>query len=249
MSEIEPSRATESTHNLNDEPDADDLMGAYEALAEDRRQQEEVVSTRVSSIPEAAGHEAETDTVETVGSPAGDGASLDQPADEATSPEPPPPGPGRRVFMIDAREYPDPDPELPITGTRSVQAMYRDYFPGQLDNVDVVQKTRPDGTLEVTFKRRIGTKGTRASRPRGASTPSDEVIITVPGVVGVLRGMPEDRPLVWDLVEQAMDPRGAVRLDYVPPAAQLNLAEAQQAARVRLIEHAVGELRRLRPAT
>jgi hypothetical protein len=37
--------------------------------------------------------------------------------------------------------------------------MYRDYFPGQLDNANVVQKTRLNGTLEVTFKRRIGTKG------------------------------------------------------------------------------------------
>src|SRR2546423_1115546 len=36
--------------------------------------------------------------------------------------------------------------------------MYRDYFPGQLDNVDVAQKTRDDGTVEVTFKRRIGPK-------------------------------------------------------------------------------------------
>ena len=51
------------------------------------------------------------------------------------------------------------------------------------------------------------------------------------------------------LVEQAIGPKGAVRLDYVPPAAQLNLAEAQLSARARLIELAVGELRRLRPST
>ncbi len=60
-------------------------------------------------------------------------------------------------------------PYLPITGTRSVQAMYRDYFPGQLDNVDVSQKTRAGGTVEVTFKRRIGTKGSRALRAVGGS--------------------------------------------------------------------------------
>src|SRR6266581_4116959 len=61
-------------------------------------------------------------------------------------------------------------PYLPITGTRSVQAMYRDYFPGQLDNVDVAQKTRDDGTVEVTFKRRIGTKGANVqSKPRHAA--------------------------------------------------------------------------------
>lgn len=251
MSEMKPSHATESTQDVQDEPDAEDLTDAYEALAEDRRLQQEgePASTRVSTPPEAAGHEAETNTAEAIGDLAGDGVSLDQPVGEATSPEAPPSGPGRRVFMIDAREYPDPGPELPITGTRSVQAMYRDYFPGQLDNVDVVQKTRPDGTLEVTFKRRIGTKGALAPHPDRASTPSSEVIVTVAGVIGMLRGLPEDRPLAWDLVEQAMDPHGAVRLDYEPPAAQLNLAEAQQAARIRLIEHAVGELRRLRPAT
>jgi hypothetical protein len=38
-----------------------------------------------------------------------------------------------------------------------------------------------------------------------------------------------------------------IRLDYVPPAAELNLAEAQQSARVRLIGLAVDELGRLRP--
>jgi hypothetical protein len=63
--------------------------------------------------------------------------------------------PSGRVFVIDNKEYPDPGPELPITGARSVQAMYRDYFPGQLDNVDVAQKTRADGTVEVTFRGKI----------------------------------------------------------------------------------------------
>ena len=57
-----------------------------------------------------------------------------------------------------------------------------------------------------------------------------------------------DRPLAWDLVEQALDARGRVCLDFVPPAAQLNLAEAQQSAQARLIELAVAELRSLRPS-
>ena len=128
--------------------------------------------------------------------------------------------------------------------------MYRDYFPGQLDNVDVAQKTRADGTVEVTFKRRIGTKGanvqSKPRHPQGGG--SGEVPITLPSVVRVLSALPQDRPLAWDLVEQAIGPKGAVRLDHVPPATQLNLAEAQLAARARLIELAVGELRRLRPS-
>ena len=173
----------------------------------------------------------------------------DQATEESLVAEPDTQTPSRRVFVIDNKEYPDPDPDLPITGTRSVQAMYRDYFPGQLDNVDVAQKTRDDGTVEVTFKRRIGTKGgvVRAKRRRKTSG-SGEVVITLPSVVRVLASLPRDRPLAWDLVEQAIGPKGAVRLDYVPPAAQLNLAEAQLAARVRLIGLAVGELRRLRPS-
>ena len=127
--------------------------------------------------------------------------------------------------------------------------MYRDYFPGQLDNVDVVQKTRPDGTLEVTFKRRIGTKGAGArSRRRRASAGSGEVVVTIPSIVGLLGNLSPDRPLAWDLVAQALDAKGRVRLDFVPPAAELNLAEAQHSARTRLIEQAVAQLRCLRPS-
>ena len=73
-------------------------------------------------------------------------------------------------------------------------------------------------------------------------------MITLPSVVRVLGALLQDRPLAWDLVEQAIGPKGAVRLDYVPPATQLNLAEAQLTARTRLIEMAVSELRRLRPS-
>jgi hypothetical protein len=87
--------------------------------------------------------------------------------------------------------------------------MYRDYFPGQLDNVDVAQKTRADGTVEVTFKRRIGTKGANVRstprHPEGGG--SGEVVITLPSVVRVLGALPQDRPLVWDLVEQAIGPK------------------------------------------
>jgi hypothetical protein len=102
-------------------------------------------------------------------------------------------------------------------------------------------------TLEVIFKRRIGTKRTRLrSSRRRTSTSTGEVAISIEGVVGTLKTLPPNRPLAWDLVEQAMDARGRVRLDFIPPAAQLNLAEAQQSARARLIEQSVGELSCLR---
>jgi hypothetical protein len=125
--------------------------------------------------------------------------------------------------------------------------MYRDYFPGQLENADVVQKTRDNGTLEVTFKRRIGTKGASDRAARGpAMSLTGETVVTLPRIVSLLAALPEDRPLAWDLVEQAISPKGTARLDFVPPAAELNLAEAQMTTRVRLIELAVGELGRLR---
>jgi hypothetical protein len=64
----------------------------------------------------------------------------------------------------------------------------------------------------------------------------------------VLASLAPDRPLAWALVEQTLDRNGRVRLDFAPPAAELNLAEAQQRARQRLIEQAVGQLRTLRPS-
>lgn len=249
--------------------DEEDLAAAYEALAEDRRRQE----MERTAVPAAGSSEPPSDEeAATVAddAPDNDGPTIDgsapqqvagaedtqtavpalaanQAPAESTVADPDARAPSRRVFLIDNKEYPDPDPDLPITGTRSVQAMYRDYFPGQLDNVDVAQKTRADGTVEVTFKRRIGTKGVRTATSRRRSIDgSGEVVITLPSVVRVLAALPQDRPLAWDLVEQAIGLKGVIRLDYVPPAAQLNLAEAQQAARIRLIELAVGELRRLR---
>lgn len=86
------------------------------------------------------------------------------------------------------------------------------------------------------------------ARRRRRSPASGEATITSTSIVGLLTGLVPDRPLLWDLVEQAMDAKGRVRLDFVPPAAQLNLAEAQQDARARLIEQAVAQLRCLRPS-
>src|SRR5713226_3653093 len=168
--------------------DEDDLAAAYEALAEDRRHQKmegAAVNVALSSEPPSdedtaavaddahhndeatvdrspPPHVAEAEDTETGVPP----LPADQASAESPVAVPDARASSRRVFVIDNKEYPEPDPDLPITGTRSVQAMYRDYFPGKLDNVDVAQKTRADGTVEVTFKRRIGTKGGRAATSR-----------------------------------------------------------------------------------
>jgi len=244
MSELEPE------HDPN-QTDEEYLADAYAALDDDQRRQGAESATATSAVDTSADIDTEEQTLQattTTTAPTEPGQHPVETATTDTTAEPSA-GPSRRVFLIDGKEYPDPDSDLPITGTRSVQAMYRDYFPGQLDNVDVAQKTRDDGTVEVTFKRRIGTKGAgMPTRRRRQTGGSGEVVITLPSVVRVLAALPHDRPLAWDLVEQAIGPKGAVRIDYVPPAAQLNLAEAQLAARVRLIGLAVGELRRLRPS-
>jgi hypothetical protein len=192
MPDLDPTatNVAQGSGNADDDPD-EDLAAAYEALAEDRRRQdEERAATQRSPDQQAmdglepASTSSPGDAVRSPEPVAGDtevaaDAATTKPepaeASDGAAPEPAAPSnpatqpagdPSRRVFVIDQKEYPDPDPELPITGARSVQAMYRDYFPGQLDNVDVVQKTRPDGTLEVTFKRRIGTKGRQLQSSR-----------------------------------------------------------------------------------
>jgi hypothetical protein len=228
---------------MSDDPE--DLADAYEALEEDRRQRGTLTSTDPTvTSPQLEQATSETPEQTTPDPPPAEHAEKVQPQQPVAS------GSRCRVFLIDAKEYPDPDPSLPITGTRSVQAMYRDYFPGQLDNADVLQKTRPDGTLEVTFRRRIGTKGGRArvQTRRRRTTGSGEIVVDVGRVIHVLTALPEDRPLAWRLLEQALGPSGEVRSDYAPPASDLNLAEAQVSARTRLIELAVGELARLRPS-
>ena len=145
MSELEPE------HDPN-QADEEYLADAYAALDDDQRQQGAESATAISAVDTSA--VADTETKEQTLQPTTTTTAPTEPgqqpvetaATDATAE--PSAGPSRRVFLIDGKEYPDPDSDLPITGTRSVQAMYRDYFPGQLDNVDVAQKTRDDGTVE-----------------------------------------------------------------------------------------------------
>ncbi len=243
MPDLDP--APDNTGAAHEHDDEAELAEAYEALDEDRRLQADLAAAQASTPTKPVDSPPATETASDGVLPEDTTAGASELPVQAVDPAP---GVSRRVFLIDGKEYPDPDSTLPITGRRSVQAMYRDYFPDQLDNADVAQKTRPDGTLEVTFKRRIGTKGVgrRVSQRTGANN-SGEAVITVARVAELLAGLPDDRPLAWELVEQAIAPDGAVRLDYAPPASQLNLAEAQQTARTRLIDLAVSELGRLRP--
>ena len=164
MPELDPRNDAPAAAEHVGQEDEEDLAAAYEALEEDRRQQAALAEGRplegqpgqhATEPGDASADGARVQPAPAGPTPAtGEVAAPDAPSGAAAAPS-------RRVFIIDAKEYPDPDADLPISGPRSVQALYRDYFPGQLDDADVAQKTRADGTLEVTFKRRIGTKGAR----------------------------------------------------------------------------------------
>ena len=140
MSELDyTSQATEkigSSEDRDPEQNAEYLADAYEALAEDRRQRADLegpqhsdaVPSRPADIPFVA-DAGEVALVDETGDPTAETPSEDvaePPAPGHTGPSPA--NHGRRVFVIDNKDYPDPDPQLPITGTRSVQAKYRDYF-------------------------------------------------------------------------------------------------------------------------
>lgn len=80
--------------------------------------------------------------------------------------------PKTRIFVIDGREFDDPDPKMTV---EEVRQYYVTYFP-ELSNAETVKterdsKTRPDEKEEVyEFKRRVGVKG-------DVSTDREKVII------------------------------------------------------------------------
>src|SRR5579884_3686026 len=97
-----------------------------------------------------------------------------------------------RIFVVDGREFPDPDPKLPVD---EVRKQLSEFFP-ELANADTREEKRGD-EVRFVFTRRIGTKG----RPRS------------PDVVSILRRVPEMRLRVFELAAELIDARGEVDLD------------------------------------
>lgn len=66
-----------------------------------------------------------------------------------------------RIFVVDGREFPDPDPKLSVDEVRQYMTT---YFP-ELSNAEVKESKRPSATVVgevenvIEFKRRVGTKG------------------------------------------------------------------------------------------
>ena len=67
-----------------------------------------------------------------------------------------------RIFIVDQREFPDPDPNLTIDQVRDLMAS---FFP-ELANATHTERPRGDVTL-YEFRRRVGTKGLSRAESRG----------------------------------------------------------------------------------
>lgn len=59
-----------------------------------------------------------------------------------------------RKFVVDGREFPDPDPNL---SPDEVRKMWTDFFP-ELANAEVREHKKDDDTI-YELVRRVGTKG------------------------------------------------------------------------------------------
>lgn len=64
------------------------------------------------------------------------------------------PTPMERVFVADNREFPDPDPSLPIDEVKNLLA---GHMP-ELFNADV-KETKKDGKTYIQFIKKVGTLG------------------------------------------------------------------------------------------
>jgi len=60
-----------------------------------------------------------------------------------------------RAFVIDGREMPDPDPNMPVA---EVQALFGNFFP-EISNATHAVTKKEDGTDVYEFQIVVGTKG------------------------------------------------------------------------------------------
>jgi PRTRC genetic system protein C len=135
-----------------------------------------------------------------------------------------------RVFIVDGREFPDPDPtgKLPVEDVRKLMT---EFLP-ELTNADTREEKRGDDTV-YTFTKRIGTKG-------GARR--------APSVVSIVRGVPAKHLAVFDLAAELVDARGELDVDAAGARRpEVNLAVAEAEAYARFTGQAVEALLRLPP--
>ncbi|MDP9374598.1 MAG: PRTRC system protein C [Chloroflexota bacterium] len=146
-----------------------------------------------------------------------------------------------RVFIVDGRQFPDPDPKLSVG---EVRTQFAEFFP-DLVNADTREETKGEDT-HITFTKRIGTKGAADAAPRPARNRRRGGRGCGPDIVGILRRVPEKRLRVFALAPELCGRGGELDLDAAGrrgPEIALALAEAQAYARA--TRGAVAALRRL----
>jgi PRTRC genetic system protein C len=146
-----------------------------------------------------------------------------------------------RVFIVDGRQFPDPDPKL---SAGEVRAQFAEFFP-DLVNADTREEAKGEDT-HITFTKRIGTKGAAGAAPPPAPARRRERRRPGPDVVGILRRVPEKRLRVFELAPELTGPAGELDLDAAgrhEPEIALALVEARAYARA--TRGATGALRRL----
>ena len=99
-----------------------------------------------------------------------------------------------RVFRVDGRDHPDPDPGMSV---KQVQDVLTDFYP-EIANAKV--KESKDGDTKVyEFQRRVGTKG--------AGT------LTCEELAGILESVPETNLKILSLAEDLIQPDGSFDLE------------------------------------
>ena len=132
-----------------------------------------------------------------------------------------------RIFVVDGREFPDPDPQLSV---EEVRQQLSEFFP-ELANADTREEQRGDDARYL-FTRRIGTTGRRRA----------------PNVVAILRRVPEKRLRVFELAGELLDARGDLDVDEAGRRQpEVNLAVAEAKAYAAATQRASEALRRLPP--
>jgi len=131
-----------------------------------------------------------------------------------------------RLFVVDGREFPDPDARLSVDEVRKQLA---EFLP-ELTNADVREEKRGDDTRYV-FTKRIGTKGCR-----------------MPNIIAILRQVPEKRLRIFELAADLIDARGELDVDAaVCRQPEINLAVAEARAYAKATQQATEAIRQLRP--
>ncbi len=133
-----------------------------------------------------------------------------------------------RLFVYDQREFPDPDPKLPVDEVRKQLA---EFFP-ELANAEAREERRGEDTV-VTFTKRIGTKGLRhRGRPRY--------------VAAVLRRVAATRLRIFELAQELLGADGELDVDRAAQRQpEINLAVAGARAYARENQQAAEALRQL----